>query len=326
MKILITGSSVNQQFIQRLTDAGHEVDNTIDLLSEDQLAEKLRTTNALLLGGDEFVSSKALQHADDLKVIAYLGMGYTSGVDIMAAKQKGIAVTYTPNTLSVSTAEFTLGHLLNLRRTITAQNNTIKHGNKFEAEKSYELARKRLGIIGLGGIGCELARMAVRGLNMEVVYFSRTQKPNLETELGIVSVSLDELLRTSDAVAVLVPDTPETRGMIGKEQLASMKPGALLINTARPFVVEPHALKESLENGHLGGASMDNYYGNPPYPTPQDDPYGLLSLPDDTFVVTAWTGSFTHEARNAMADSSITSILNILAGRTDPNIVPEMNR
>jgi len=247
-------------------------------------------------------------------------MGYATGMDVAAVRSKGIVITYTPGTLSVSTAEFTLGHLLNLRRTITAQNNLIKHGMSTPIEKGYELANKRLGIIGLGGVGATVASMATQGLNMEVVYFSRSQKPTIEAELGIQFLDLDNLLKTSDIVMILVPDTNQTRGMIGRREIGLMKEGSLLINTARPFVVDPWALKEALTSGKLGGASMDNYYVNP-YPTPDQDPYGLLSLPDRQFIVTAWTGSFTHEARDAMGDMVCTSILNILAGHKDQNVV-----
>lgn len=322
-KVLVTGSSVDARFLKKLEDAGFEVDNAPDLLSEDGLTERLKGVAALLAGGDEFVSSKVLDASPDLKVIAALAMGYRTFVDVEAALAKGVVVTYTPNTLTKSVAELTLGHLINIARMITAANNYMKHGTHLEVRKANELAGKRVGIVGLGAIGTDIAKKFTRGLDMEVVYYSRTRKPETEKDLGIVFLELDELLKTSDFVVLMVSDNESSRGMIGARELSLMKPSAFLINTARPKVVDPDALADALKSKKIAGASMDGYYVDP-YPNPPDDPHGLLTLPDDIFVVTAHMGSLTHEARDAMAEANCNSIINILAGRDDPNVIPEM--
>jgi len=321
-KVLVTGASVAGRFIQKLRDAGFEVDTAQDLLSEDQLIERLRGVVGLLAGGDEFISAKVLDGAPDLKVIAALAMGYRTFVDVEAAIARNIIVTYTPNTLTKSVAEFTMGHLINIARIITASNNRMKHGIPVEIRKMHELAGKRVGIIGLGSIGTEIAKKCIRGFDMEVVYFSRTRKPEVEEELGLIYLELDELLKTSDFVVIMTSDNPTSRGMIGVRELGLMKPSAYLVNTARPEMVDPHALHDVLATGKISGVGMDTYYVDP-LPSPQDDPYGLLALPDDVFVVTDHMGSLTHEARDAMAEANCTSIINILAGQEDPNLIPE---
>jgi glyoxylate reductase len=321
-KVLVTGSSVADRFIQKLRDAGLEVDTAPDLLSEDQLIERLQGVAGLLAGGDEFLSAKVLDAAPDLKVIAALAMGYRTFVDVEAAIARDVVVTYTPNTLTKSVAEFTVGHLINIARIITASNNRIKHGIPVEIRKMHELAGKRVGIVGLGSIGTEVAKKCIRGFDMEAVYFSRTRKPELEEELGLTYLELDEVLKTSDFVVIMASDNPTSRGMIGARELGIMKQSAYLINTARPEMVDPRALHDVLAAGKISGVGMDTYYVDP-LPSPQDDPHGLLALPDDVFIVTDHMGSLTHEARDAMADANCNSIINILAGQDDSNIVPE---
>ncbi|HEY1645283.1 MAG TPA: NAD(P)-dependent oxidoreductase [Candidatus Saccharimonadales bacterium] len=321
-KVLVTGSSVSSHFLQKLRDAGYEVDNAPDLLTDDELIKRLNGVSGLLAGGDEFIGSKILEAAPDLKVIAALAMSYRTYVDVEAAIANNVVVTYTPGTLTKSVTELTIGHLLGIARMITAANNYIKHGLPVEIRKMHELSGKRVGIVGLGAVGTETARKLSRGFDMEVVYYSRTRKPDIEKELGITYLELDELLSTSDFVVLLVSDNASSRNMIGKRELELMRQSAFLINIARPTIVDPKALSEVLHSKKIAGVSMDGYYIEP-YPKPQDDPHKLLTLPDDVFIVTAHMGSLTHEARDAMAEANCNSIINIIAGHEDPNLIPE---
>lgn len=324
-KILVTGTAnVNDRFLQQLRDAGFEVDSAPDLLTEDELIARLQGVSGLLHAGDEVITPRVLDATTELKVVAVLAMGYQGYIDVETATKKNIVVTYTPNTLSISVAEATIGLMLDISRIITATNNFMKHGMPMDVRKMHQLAGKRLGIIGLGSIGTEIAKKAQRGFDMEVVYFSRTKKPTVEQELGIAYAELDEVLKTSDFVVVMVSDNPSTKNMIGERELGLMKETAYIINTARPKVIDPTALYNALKSKKIAGAAMDKYYVEP-YP-PAEDPYGLLKLPDDVFISTAHIGSLTHEARDAMAQANCDSLINILAGKDDPNIIPEQKK
>lgn len=167
-----------------------------------------------------------------------------------------------------------------------------------------------LGIIGWGQIGRAMGRRGV-GFNMRVLYVSRSTKDNAENDaeiLGGTRVSMQRLLRESDFVSLHVPLTPETKHLIGAKELASMKRGAILINTARGGVVDQRALYRSLKAGHLGGAGLDV---TTPEPIASNDP--MLKLPN--VVITPHIGSASYTTRNKMADIATDNIIAALEGR-----------
>jgi len=164
-----------------------------------------------------------------------------------------------------------------------------------------------LGVVGMGRIGQAVARRA-RGFGMKVLYYDRSGiSSSLETELGATRVSLEELLRESDFVSLHVPLTPETRHLIGREQLAMMKRTAYLVNTARGPVVDEAALAQALAAGELAGAGLD-VYENEPEVHP-----GLLGL--DNVVLLPHLGSATVDTRERMAVMAAESLLDVLEGR-----------
>jgi glyoxylate reductase len=165
----------------------------------------------------------------------------------------------------------------------------------------------------MGGIGRQVARRA-RGFDMRVLYHNRRRDPQSEAALGVTYASLPELLRSADFVTLNVPLTPETRSLIGRDELAQMKPTAFLINAARGGVVDHAALAEALEQGRLGGAALDV---TEPEPLPRDHP--LLML--DNVIIAPHLGSATRQTRRRMAELSVENLLAGLHGQDLPSRV-----
>ncbi|KRP88625.1 hypothetical protein AOQ73_27850 [Bradyrhizobium pachyrhizi] len=311
-KILVTGTSVREELLKPLVEAGFVIDNPTHLLSEDELAAALADKAGYLLGGDEFATAKALQAAKKLKIIAFLGMGYQSYVDADAAEKGGIAVTNTPGTLNNAVAEFTIGLLLNSTRRIHQYALAYSEGKSGKEEKQRDLANLHVGIVGLGGIGTRIAEILRWGVNCSVSYFSRTRKPAEEARLGLTYRPLDELSESVDVLIVMTPGNAETRGLIGRRQFDKFKPGLILINSARAEIVDPTALLDALSSGKLGYAGFDGFYeqseianaAKPHIPT--------------RLVITGHIASLTNDARDAMANRAVASIINMIKFGKDP--------
>jgi|SRR6266404_470717 len=316
-KILVTGSSVEERFFEPLKDLGFVVENPKNLLSEDELSSELSDAEGYLLGGDEVASSKALSKAPNLKVISFLGVGYESFVDVAGARELGITVTNTPGVLANSVAEFTVGQLLNARRKLTKYCNAYARGDQGKEEKQSDIAGHKVGIVGLGAIGTRIAEILVSGFNADVSYYSRTRKPHEETRLKVRYAKLPDLMREVEMLVVMVPDTPETQGMVSAALLKTMPANSILVNTARPEVVDPRGLAECLESGVIQVAAFDGFYESRDHGQLTDQ---LKSFGTDRLLITGHIASLTHDARDAMATRAVSSLCNILSGRPDPYV------
>jgi glyoxylate reductase len=315
-KILVTGTSVRPELLQPLIEAGYTVDNPTHLLSEDELKKKLETSCAYLVGGDEYASRVALSSAKQLKVVAFLGVGYESFIDAAAAKDLGIPVTNTPGTLSNSVAEFTVGLILNSTRRIFLYACDYAAGRSGSEEKQHNLSNLHVGIVGLGEIGTRIAGILRNGFSSKVSYYSRTRKPLVEDQLGISYLPLDQLSSEVDILVVMTPGNEETKGLIGHTQVATFRQGMILINTARADIVDPAALLAGIEGGKIGYAAFDGFYEHSPELAQK-----LKALISSKLMVTGHIASLTHEARDGMAIRATQSILNILKTGKDQFIV-----
>jgi glyoxylate reductase len=314
-KVLVTGTSVAPKLLEPLKDAGLDVVNPTYLLSEGDLASELADSVAYLLGGDEYASEAAVKDASDLKVIAFLGVGYESFIDVSGATKCGIAVTNTPGTLTNSVAEFTISHLLNARRHLTAYINGYRAGRRQFEAKQKDIAGHKVGIVGLGTIGTRIAELLTAGFNAEVSYFSRTRKRDEEKRLGISYLPLDDLASNVDALIVMVPGNDTTRGLIGADVIDKFKQGTLLVNTARPEVVDVVALKSGLASGKIATAAFDGFYEG------EDGDAFIKTYGDDRLLVTGHIASLTDDARDGMAKLAVDSIINVVKTGTDKHIV-----
>lgn len=315
-KVLVTGNSVAEQFLTPLTEAGLVIENPPGVLSEEELSAALSDAEAYLFGGDEYASGSALRDAKRLKIVAFLGVGYESFVDTPVATELRIPVTNTPGTLTQSVAEFTVGQLLNATRRLATYGTFATDPDAPAEEKRHDLGALRVGILGLGAIGTRIAEMLRFGIGANVVYWSRTRKPDEEQRLGIEYRDFDSLLAEVDALVVMTPGTKATHHLIGASQLDRLRPGAILINTARADVVDPGALLNALSTGHLDTAVFDGFYEPAEKYTAE-----LMAHVGGPLILTRHIASLTHEARDGMAIKAVQSILNVLSSGEDENIV-----
>jgi glyoxylate reductase len=271
---------------------------------------ELGSADALVCLLSDRIDAAALDAGPRLRVVANYAVGYDN-VDLAAATARGVAVANTPDVLVEATADFTFALLLAAARRLGEGERLVRAGQwrgwAPEQLLGADVGGRTLGIVGMGRIGRAVARRA-RGFAMRVLY-TRGDGGDVEA----TRVSLDELLAASDVVSLHCPLTPETRGLVDARALAAMKPGAILVNTARGAIVDDGALAAALEGGHLGGAGLDVFTDEP-----RIDPR-LLVAP--RVVLAPHLGSATTTARTRMAELCVTAVRDVLAGRRPSNLV-----
>jgi glyoxylate reductase len=250
-----------------------------------------------------------------LRVVANFAVGYDN-VDLEACRRREIAVTNTPEVLTNATAELALALTLAAARRIGEAERDLRAGrwSGFDPEGylGTELSGATFGVVGMGRIGARYAEL-VAGLAGEILYASRTRKPAVERALGAVPAALPDLLERSDVVSLHLPASAETAGLVGREQLRSMKTSAILVNTARGGLVDSAALALALSEGEIGAAALDVYESEP------EVPEEILAAP--RCVLLPHIGSATERAREAMASLVADNVLAVLGDGEPPNRV-----
>jgi D-3-phosphoglycerate dehydrogenase len=217
----------------------------------------------LIVSGAEKVPRPVIESADGLKIIAVRGAGY-DGVDLTAATEKGVLVTRNPGTNTKAVADMAMGLMLGVARKIGWMDRGMREGKYSDLRViSYDMYEKTLGIIGLGRIGKEVARRA-KGFDMTILYHDIVEYSDFAGKHGIKSVPLETLLKESDFITLHVPLDDSTRNIIGEARIKRMKPGAILVNTARGGLIDERALYSALESGHLYGYGGDVHEKEPP--------------------------------------------------------------
>jgi len=282
-------------------------------LTSAEVANLLQGIDGYIAGLD-VIDRSAIEKADRLKVIARYGVGLNN-VDLVAAEEKGIRVTYTPGVNSSSVAELALGLLLSLARQIPEASQQIQQG-KWPRFSGISLEGKTIGIIGLGAIGKQFARR-LAGFDCHILAFDPYADMKFATEHGVTLVQhMDELIKESDFISLHVPLLPETKGMVNAEFLTKMKPGSFLINTSRGDVIVEADLLHALQNGHIKGAGLDTFAVEPPDP---NNP--LLHLPQ--VIATPHLGSHTDGATSKMGWLAMQDCLAVLRGEEPKYPVPQ---
>lgn len=316
-KVFITRKTPGRA-VQLLRVAGHEVEVWPEPVPPpaEVLAEKLAAADAALTMVTDRVTGEMLDHAENLRVLANMAVGYDN-LNPAEAAERGVWVTNTPGVLAETTADMAFALLMAAARKVVASDRDTRAGGWQTWSPTGFLGQdvygSTLGIVGLGEIGECVARRA-RGFDMRVLYTSRTRKPEAEGRLGLEFVDLPELLGESDFVSIHTPLTPQTRGLIGALELGLMKPTAVLINTARGQVVDQDALVEALREGVIGGAALDV---TDPEPLPLESP--LYSFPN--VVITPHIASASMATRSRMAEMAATNIIAGLMGEKPPHAV-----
>jgi D-3-phosphoglycerate dehydrogenase len=285
---------------------------SVDGTDRPALLAALADANAILVRSATKVDAEAIAAAPKLQVIARAGVGLDN-VDIKAATTAGVMVVNAPTSNIISAAELTVGHILSLARHIPAAHSALAQGQwKRSAYTGTELYEKTVGIIGLGRIGALIAAR-LQAFGVEVIAYDPYISSARAQQLGVQTVTLDELLERSDFITIHMPKTPETTGMIGTEQLAKMKPTAFVVNVARGGLIDEAALHDALVNRVIAGAGLDVFVSEPPKESP------LLALPN--VVVTPHLGASTDEAQEKAGVSVAKSVRLALAGELVPDAV-----
>lgn len=264
-------------------------------MTEEELVAAVPGVHALLVRSATKVPARVLEAADALELVGRAGVG-VDNVDVAAATARGVVVMNTPTGNTITTAELAISLLTSLARHVPRADRSVRSGQwSKKGLMGTELTGKTLGVIGLGRIGAEVARRG-QGLCMKVVahdpYLSGTGAASPVD--GVALVDLDELLEQADFVTLHVPLMDATRGLIGKDQIARMKPGARLINAARGGLIDEAAMIEALDAGHLAGAAMDVLADEPPGP---DHPL----VGRDDVILTPHLGASSQEAQRNVA-------------------------
>jgi D-3-phosphoglycerate dehydrogenase / 2-oxoglutarate reductase len=308
----IGGSFKSSPNIGRLSALGTLVFHDQRASSDAELIDRIRGANVILSFRPAFTKfpKPVLDGAPSLQMICISGTG-TEDVAVSEATTRRIAVANVPGPSNRAVAEHCLALLFSIARHIGAQDRAIRRG-QWKAMRGIELGGKTLGIVGVSGISSELAPLA-RGLGMKVISWSRNNDPARASAIGSQAVPFNGLLATADVVSLHVRLNDTTRHTIGADQLARMKPGAILINTARGGVVDTQALLHALASGHIGGAGLDVFEQEP---LPAGHPFFAL----ENVVMTPVSAWSTVDASARMINQSIENVAQFLAG-TPVNIV-----
>jgi len=267
---------------------------------------------AIAASGESKVGAALIAQMPALRLVSVMGVGY-DGIDVAAAKARGVVVTHTPGVLNDDVADLAIALMLGVARGIGAADRYVRAGRW--ASGPMPLARKlsgaRLGLVGMGRIGQAIAHRAV-AFDMKVAYTARTARPELAYRYAPTPATL---AAESDFLAVITPGGAATRHLIDAEVLRALGPKGFLINVARGSVVDQAALIDALQRGVIAGAGLDVFENEPQVPAE------LCAL--DNVLLTPHIGSATSDTRQAMADLALANLLAHFGGRALLSPVPE---
>lgn len=244
-----------------------------------------------------------------LKVVSMHGIG-VDGIDVDAATARGIQVCNAAESNQRSVAEYAIGLILMLAKQSVTYHNGLKNGKMMDVRKVYgsDVSGKTLGIIGMGNIGTQVARMAAHGLGMNVIGYSRRITKEQKMDFGVLTPDMKLVISSADYLSLHLPGSSSTQKLLSAEKLSWMKSSAFLINTGRGEVIDESALIQMLQEKRLRGAALDVFEGNLPK---EDNP--LLSM--DNVIVTPHTAAFTTEALERMSYQAALGIVEVLEQR-----------
>ena len=316
-KILVTRATFDD-VIEKLRERFDVEDNQKDDApwSADELRRRLADKDGVLPTGSDRIDAALLDVAPRLKAVCNIAVGYNN-LDIAACSERGIVATNTPGVLDETTADTTWVLLMAAARRITEAERWLRAGNwkgwKNDQFLGVDVHHATLGIVGMGRIGQAIAQRA-KGFSMRVIYCNRNRLPaKIERATGAKYLSLEKLLRQSDFVSLNMPYSPSSHHLIGAQQLALMKPTAVLVNAARGGIVDDAALIAALREKRIAAAGLDVFEGEPRF-----NP-GFLEL--DNVALVPHIGSATRATRTAMALLASKNLTAALAGKRPPNLL-----
>jgi len=271
------------------------------VLSEQELLDNLQGVDAAMASMEPW-TARVLERIDRLRVISRFGVGYDS-VDVPAASRRDVVVAITPDCNHEAVAEHTMALLLGAAKRLLPGHQIVERG-EFRRQPTLPVRGRTLGLVGAGKIGREVARRGA-AFGMQIL-FSTRQTPGGQLDRFTV-VPLDELLARSDFVSLHLPLNEATRHLFDAATIERMKPGAILINTARGGIVDEAALADALHSGHLAAAAVDVFQKEPPGDSP------LLTAPNVLF--SPHLGGADQASFDCMARTAIETIVDLYEGR-----------
>ena len=281
-----------------------QVDDRQELTAADIVAV-IAQYDAVILGGASRLTAEAFGAGMKLRVVGRAGLG-VENIDLAAAARQGIRVVNAPAAAASAVAEYTLGAILALARSLPRADASIKAGLWLKKEfQGVEIQGKTLGVIGIGQVGGRLCQLA-SAMGMQVIGYDPWLTPGEITRLGVEPAGLDTLQQRADFISVHVPPTPETRDLLGGQAFAHMKRGVRIVCTMPGRLVDETALLGALESGQVAGAALDVFASEPPGLT------GLVAHPN--VIATPHISAQTEEAGIRTAQDIAHEVLAALRG------------
>ncbi|HEX9364116.1 MAG TPA: phosphoglycerate dehydrogenase [Candidatus Dormibacteraeota bacterium] len=303
MAKILVADPLAEDGLERLRRAGEVT--VVSKLDESELVRRIPEFDALVVRSETRVTAPVIEAGRKLRVVGRAGVG-VDNIDVSAATSKGIVVVNAPRGNIVAAAEHTMALLFALARWVPQADASMKRGEWTRSKfVGTEIRGKTIGVIGLGNVGSEVAKRA-HGLEMDVIAYDPVVSIERAELFNVALVTLNDLLERADFVTVHVPLVDSNRNLIGRSQLALMKPTARLINTARGGIVDEAALCEALQSGRLAAAAADVFETEPP------EKSALLELPN--FVATPHIAASTVEAQVSVAFDVAEEVAAVLAG------------
>lgn len=285
------------------------------VLTHDELIKRVKGRQAVVVAALDKIDKPVIDAGTDLKIVANVAVGYNN-LDLAYARSKGIVLTNTPDVLTEATANMAMTLILAVTRRIVEGDRLVRRGEwkgfALDFMIGSDIRHRQLGIVGIGRIGQVVAEKA-KNLGMKIAYYDPTPPAQLAVK-NYESMSLDQLLATSDVVSIHVPLVLETRHLIDRTALSRMKRSAYLINTSRGPVVDEDALAWALREGIIKGAGLDVYEEEPKIHP------GLLTL--ENVVLVPHLASATAETRTAMYELAARNVVNVLSGKPPVTPIP----
>ena len=277
--------------------------------SQEALVRAASRAEGIILRTTSSVTAEVIAAAPELKIVSRTGAG-VDNVDVEAATARGILVCNLPAVNNLSVAEHTIAMILSLAKDLPAMDRAVRGGawKERNAGRAVELEGKTLGIVGMGNIGSLVARKCRRGLGMKILAYDPYVADKFAAEDYRFVSRLEELFAEADFVTLHCPNIPETKGMITRELLASMKAGAWIVNCARGGVVDEDALCEVLREKKIAGAALDVFSAEPP---PPGSP--LVKL--ENVIVSPHAAALTREATIRMSTEAAQAVVDFFSGK-----------
>ncbi len=309
-RVLVT-EELAERGLQRLRDAGLEVDVRLGLTPED-LVDAVAGYAAVIIRSATEITAEVLEAGRDLVVVGRAGIGLDN-VDVEAATRRGVMVVNAPQSNVVSAAEHAMALLLAMARNVPQAHAALKAGKWARSRYTgVELHGKTLGVVGLGRVGALVAQRA-SAFGMRLAAYDPFVAADRARQMGVELMGLEELVAISDFLTIHLPKTPETIGLIGEKLLRHAKPGLRIVNTARGVIVDEEALHRAIAEGVVAGAALDVFAKEPTTESP------LFEF--DSVVVTPHLGASTREAQDKAGDTIADQVVLALTGEFVPYAV-----